>query len=162
MRSIVSARRCRARSITRQLSISISPRLSRALRSEAAAGSGPTVRTCVERFDDALRAPRAGGYYVAPISSSPRRPAMAAPPYAVKSRRCRDRRDHLLHQHLESAACHGDGRSGGEEGGRARPDDEAVGQGLASRPARGWSANIWRGPGCRPYLDTARLYRGGL
>ena len=53
--------------------------------------------------------------------------ATAMPRYEIAPRRGRDRRDHELHQHVESV---GDARRGpaGEEGRRARPDREALGE----------------------------------
>ena len=56
----------------------------------------------------------------------------------LPARRCRrHRRDHQLHQHLQSV---GDDRrgTGGEEGGGARAGDSAVGEDAAWRRAPGW------------------------
>ena len=82
------------------------------------------------------------------------------PQARYRPRRCGDRGDHLLHQHVESER-HGGGRIARQEGGGERPDAEAVGEdlaraGLAGR--RGVSGKVRPAEGARQdRLQSRRL-----
>jgi aconitate hydratase len=73
--------------------------------------------------------------------------------YTLRTRLGRDRRDHELHQHVEPG---GDDRRRPrrEEGGRARAHAQAVGQDLASRPARKVVTDYLTKAGLLPYLEA--------
>jgi aconitate hydratase len=76
-------------------------------------------------------------------------------------RQCGDRRDHLLHQHLQPL-CHGRCRSRRPQSARKRPGQPAMGENLAGAGLQGrfgLSGSRWpaRGSGC-PRLQPGRLW----
>ncbi len=134
-----SGRRTASRSAT---SRSSSRRSFRSPSAEMASTSRPPGSSSVSRSSDghgrtegkAPDAPAGAARDLAEMSAN--RPLVKPAPRAGRPRgrdrrrRCADRRDHLVHQHLEPQRAAG-GRPAGQEGGRARPDGAEAHQDLA-------------------------------
>ena len=108
-----------------------------------------------KRPEGRVALPAVADGFAAAMETEYRKAAEASKRYAGRGqelrsrpRRRRDRRDHLLHQHLEPERADRRGPARAQRGGQGA-EGQAVGQNLARARAARWSPNISRTPACR-------------